>query len=106
VREDGDGRGQAPEAPEVQYFALLRDGGTAQDASGLIRRTHTRPIPTDEAIGNDFAWHPTEYLRLYRLGHNDTDHVEITAEAAQALLGRWRATWAARSTDPPQTSGP
>jgi hypothetical protein len=54
----------------VQYFALLRDGGTAKTASGLVRRTHTSPIPTDEAIGRDLIWHPTEYPRLYRLGHN------------------------------------
>lgn len=82
--------------PTVQYFALIRDGGTAEDATGLVRRTHTRPLPTDEAIGNDLDWHPTEYLRLYRLGHNDRENVEVSAEFAAQLLERWRAKAAAR----------
>lgn len=83
------------EAPAVQYFALLRDGGTAETASGLVRRTHTTPMPTDEAIGRDLEWHPTEYLRLYRLGHNDQAHVEVSAEFAVQLIEAWRTKWAA-----------
>jgi hypothetical protein len=78
------------ETPAVQYFALLRDGGTAENASGLVRRIHTTPVPTDEAVGRDLLWHPTEYLRLYRLGHNDQDHVEVSAEFAAQLIERWR----------------
>ncbi|MGH8962198.1 MAG: hypothetical protein ACRDWT_13585 [Jatrophihabitantaceae bacterium] len=83
------------ETPAVQYFALLRDGGTAETASGLVRRTHTTPMPTDEAIGRDLEWHPTEYLRLYRLGHNDQAHVEVSAEFAAQLIEGWRTKWAA-----------
>lgn len=79
----------------VQYFALLRDGGTPEEASGLVRRTHTTPVPTDESIGRDLSWHPTEYLRRYYLGHNDQDHVEVTPEFASQLIERWRAKWAA-----------
>ncbi|MBS2963328.1 hypothetical protein KGA66_09745 [Actinocrinis puniceicyclus] len=77
--------------PAVRYFALISDGGTADDATGLVRRTHTRPVPTDEAIGNDLDWHPTEYLYLYWLGHNDQAHVEVSAEFAAQLVQRWRA---------------
>lgn len=79
------------ETPAVQYFALLRDGGTAETATGLVRRTHTTPAPTDEAVGRDLLWHPTDYLRLYRLGHNDQDHVEVSAQFAGELIERWRA---------------
>lgn len=104
MNEHGDGDGHAEE-PAVRYFALLGNGGTAQNATGLVRRTRTRP-PTDEVIGNDLAWHPTEYLRLYHLGHNDIDHAEITADAAAALLERWRIKWAARSSDSTPPPGP
>lgn len=82
----------------VQYFALIPDGGTAEEAIGLVRRIHTQPMPTDEEIQNDLEWHPSEYLRLYRLGHNDQPHVEITAESAARLLERWRAQAAARDS--------
>jgi hypothetical protein len=87
------------ETPAVQYFALLRDGGTAETASGLVRRIHTKPGPTDEVIGNDLQWHPTEYLRLYRLGHNDQAHVEVSAEFADQLVERWRAKRQAAAPD-------
>ena len=83
------------QTPQVQYFALLREGGTAENASGLVRRIHTAPVPTDEAIGRDLLWHPTEYLRLYRLGHNDQEHVEVSEQFAAQLIERWRAKAAA-----------
>jgi hypothetical protein len=83
--------------PTVQYFALIRDGGTAEEAIGLVRRVHTRPLPTDEVLGNDLEWQPTEYLeRYYVLGSTDGDHVEITAELAAQLIDRWRAQAARR----------
>lgn len=88
------------ETPAVQYFALLRDGGTAETASGLVRRIETKPMPTDEVIGNDLDWHPTEYLHRYWLGHNDQDHVEVSAEFAVQLLERWRATRQPAASDP------
>ena len=78
--------------PAVRYFALLDDDGTPEDATGLVRRVATVPIPTDEAVGRDLEWHPTDYLeRYYKLGTMDRDHVEVTAEFAEALLARWRA---------------
>lgn len=77
----------------MQYFALLRESGNAETASGLVRRIHTKPRPTDEVIGNDLEWHPTEYLYLYWLGHNDQAHVEVSAEFAAQLIERWRAKW-------------
>lgn len=79
------------DTPRVQYFALIRDGGTAEDATGLVRRIHTSPRPTDEAIHNDLQWHPTEYLvRYYVLGSMDREHVEIDKATADRLLTRWR----------------
>ncbi len=83
--------------PAVQYFALIRDGGTAEEAVGLVRRIHTQPVPTDEAIGNDIEWHPTDYLdRYYILGSMDGNHVEVTAEFAAQLIERWQAQAAAQ----------
>ena len=80
------------DVPVVRYFALIKDGGTPEAATGLVRRVATHPLPTDEAIGNDLEWHPTEYLeRYYRLGTMDREHLEVTAEFAEELLARWRA---------------
>lgn len=76
----------------MRYFALIPDSGTAEEATGLVRRLPTSPRPTDEAVGRDLEWHPTEYLaRYYILGTMDQDRVEITPELAATLLARWRA---------------
>ena len=51
----------------------------------------TTPRPTDETIGDDLEWHPTDYLeRYYTLGSMDRENVEITAEFAEDLVARWR----------------
>jgi hypothetical protein len=85
--------------PSVQYYALIKDDGTVEQATGLVRRVHTRPLPTDEAIGNDLDWHPTDYLERYYLrGSMDREHVEITADRAAQLVDRWHAQAAARSS--------
>lgn len=77
---------------EVRYFALIPDNGTAEQATGLVRRLPSGPRPRDHAIHSDLEWHPTDYLdRYYILGTMDQDHVEVTAEFAEALLARWRA---------------
>jgi hypothetical protein len=82
----------ASDEPTVRYFALIKDGGTAEEATGLVRRVPTTPRPTDEAIGNDLEWHPSDYLeRYYTLGSMDRENVEITPEFAEELLARWRA---------------
>ena len=38
----------------------------------------------------DLQWHPSEYLRRYRLGHNELDHLEISEEEAEAVIAHWR----------------
>lgn len=76
----------------VSYYALLAGGRTRENPSGLVRRTHTSP-PVDEVFRRDLTWQPTEYLERYRLGHNDTEHVEIPEDEANAVLARWRAAW-------------
>ncbi|SUA31400.1 Uncharacterised protein [Mycolicibacterium fortuitum] len=90
--------------PEITYYARLAAGRTPEEPSGLVRRIHTSPNAVDEIFQRDMQWHPTEYLRRYSLGHNDTDHEEITAEQAQAVIDRWRTKWREeerRSTDKP-----
>ena len=79
------------ETPRITYYALVPDDGSVDNATGLVRRVHTSPRRTDEAIGNDLEWHPTDYLdRYYILGSMDREHVEVSAEVAEGLLERWR----------------
>ncbi|MEV6360618.1 hypothetical protein [Nocardia asteroides] len=90
--------------PTVHYFALIDDergypdGWRARRITGLVRRTATRPTPTDEALGRDFVWRPTDYLHNYRPG-TDEPHEEISTETAERLIRSWRASRSNREPD-------
>jgi hypothetical protein len=88
----------------VSYYALLAGGRTRENPSGIVRRVHSDP-PVDQSFRRDLTWQPTEYLARYRLGHNDTEHVEITEEEATAVLDRWRATWPLQDALDPDRQG-
>jgi hypothetical protein len=76
--------------PEVTYYALIDRDHPPERPLGLVRRIHTKPVPKDERLQRDLEWHPSEYLRLYALGHDPHDHVEITEEEANAAIAWWR----------------
>jgi hypothetical protein len=83
--------------PDVTYYALIDENRPLERPKGLVRRIHTEPLPTDEVFGRDLQWHPTEYLRLYYLGHNEVDHVEISEEQAEAIIAARRERQARKS---------
>jgi hypothetical protein len=76
--------------PEITYYARIDEDHPPERPTGLVRRIHTEPVPTDQAFHRDLEWHPTEYLRRYYLGKEYDDHVEITEEQANAVIARWR----------------
>jgi hypothetical protein len=76
--------------PRITYYARVTRVHGTTDPAGLVRRIHTEPVPTDEALQRDLQWHPTEALYRYWLGHNDNDYVEITEEEADSIIARWR----------------
>lgn len=70
------------------YYAKIREGFPRDRPSGIVRRRIVNGVTCDEAFTRNLRWEPTEYLRLYELGHNDVEHVEITqAEAAAFIEG-------------------
>lgn len=91
VTYQGDGCRPEQEMLPVSYFAILVDPAHPRGrTAGLVRRVHTEPVPTDEAVHRDLQWHPSEYLRRYHLGDVDGDHVEITEAEAEAAIAYWR----------------
>ncbi|MFG3099441.1 hypothetical protein ACGFZL_02730 [Streptomyces sp. NPDC048182] len=72
----------------ITYFAKIREGYPRERPSGILRRRLVGRDDTsyDEAFTRNLRWEPTEYLRLYELGHNDVDHTEISEiEAAHHI---------------------
>ncbi|MEU0626654.1 hypothetical protein [Streptomyces sp. NPDC005989] len=76
-------------AGRITYFAKISEGYPRSSPRGILRRRLTgRNARTthDEAFTRNLRWEPTEYLRLYELGHNDIDHVQISEREAAAFI--------------------
>lgn len=73
-------------ADMVTYYALVSNDYPRSNPQGIVRRRRAGDFTSDEAFTRNLRWEPTEYLRLYELGHNDDDHVEITAEEAHRFI--------------------
>lgn len=70
---------------KVTYYAKFSDEYSPSNPSGIVRRRVVEGVGYDEAFTRNLRWEPTEYLRLYELGHNEVDHVEITEAEANAF---------------------
>lgn len=81
---DSDAKGK------VTYFAVVDEGFPRERPMGLMRRRAVgrEPVTHDEAFSRNLRWEPTDYFDLYALGHNDTDHVEISEIEAAAFIDR------------------
>lgn len=73
---------------KTTYYALLAAGRTREDPSGVVRRREDGEKVVDEAFTRNLRWEPTDYFDRYRLGHNETDHVEITEAEAEQFVNR------------------
>ncbi|WP_394849959.1 hypothetical protein LZC95_21200 [Pendulispora brunnea] len=71
---------------KVTYYAKFDEGYSRANPCGIVRRRVVDGIKYDEAFTRNLRWEPTEYLELYRLGHNEVDHEEITKEEADAFI--------------------
>lgn len=71
---------------EITYFAKISEGYPRSSPRGIVRRRVDDGRTYDEAFTRNLRWEPTEYLRLYELGHNEIDHVGITEIEAAAFI--------------------
>lgn len=70
----------------VTYYAMFSDGYSRSSPHGIVRRRIVSGVAHDEAFTRNLHWEPTEYLRLYALGHNEVDHAEISEAEAAAFI--------------------
>ncbi len=71
---------------DITYYAKISDEYTRNNLRGIVRRRTDEGQTYDEAFTRNLRWEPTEYLRLYELGHNEVDHVEISAVEAARFI--------------------
>ncbi|GHK01040.1 hypothetical protein SY2F82_28370 [Streptomyces sp. Y2F8-2] len=75
-----------PRSGDITYYAKFSEGYSRSNPQGIVRRRMVNGVAHDEAFTRNLRWEPTEYLRLYELGHNEVDHVEISEAEAAAFI--------------------
>ncbi|MFE2964373.1 pentapeptide repeat-containing protein [Streptomyces sp. NPDC059340] len=75
-----------PLSAGTKYYAKISEGYSRSNPQGIVRRRMVDGVAHDEAFTRNLRWEPTEYLRLYELGHNEVDHVEISEAEAAAFI--------------------
>jgi len=75
-----------PRSGDITYYAKFGEGYSRSNPQGIVRRRIVGGVAHDEAFTRNLRWEPTEYLRLYELGHNEVDCVEITEAEAAAFI--------------------
>jgi hypothetical protein len=81
-------------ADERVYYAIVRDGKTVNDASGLARRTHTPQGRLDEAIRRNLTWERDSVIYEWERGEElGTTLVEISEAEAERLIEGFRQKW-------------
>ena len=77
----------------VKYYAIVGSGRTAQNPSGIARRTTSADGPIDEALRRDLTWQRDSAIIEWEHGDVGADLVEITEAEAQALIERYQEKW-------------
>lgn len=81
-----DVRVLGPRSGDITYYAKFSEGYSRSNPQGIVRRHIVNGVAHDEAFTRNLRWEPTEYLRLYELGHDEVDHVEISEAEAVAFI--------------------
>ncbi len=80
---------------ETKYFAVLGQGRSVADPSGLARRTFTAEGRLDESLRRDLTWVRSSEIYQWERGENfGPELVEISEDEAEALIERFRRKWA------------
>ena len=81
-------------AEDVVYYAIVPNGRSANEPSGLARRTFTSAGRLDEALRKDLTWQRDSAIYEWEHGEDPgADLIEISAADAERLIERFRVAW-------------
>jgi hypothetical protein len=79
---------------EVVYYAVVGQGRTVDNPSGIARRTSTGLGRLDESLSRDLTWKRSSEIYQWERGENfGPELVEISAGEAEELIARFRERW-------------
>jgi hypothetical protein len=80
----------------VSHYAIVGGGRTAENPSGLVRRSYTPSGRIDEALSRDLSWKPTSAITQWEYGNLSSELVEISEADAAQLIDHFREKWGAQ----------
>jgi hypothetical protein len=80
-------------AEPATYYAIVGPGRTAQNPSGIARRTLSEDGPVDEALRRDLTWQRDAAIIEWEHGDVGPKLVEISEAEALDLVERFRRKW-------------
>lgn len=79
----------------ITYYALLLDGDTRENPSGMARRgTDADGGLSDEVLTADLTWSQTPLIAGWMRGDTTFDFIEISEADATQITQRLRQRWA------------
>lgn len=78
----------------VTYYAMLLEGDTRLEPSGIARRATSRDNALrDEVLTREGAWSPTPLIAGWQRGDSTFDFVEVSEAEAERVIERLRERW-------------
>jgi hypothetical protein len=78
----------------IVYYAILRDGDTPDQPSGLARRTFTAQGRLDESLRRDLSWARDSAIYEWERGEEmGARLIEISEAEAAELIEQFREKW-------------
>jgi hypothetical protein len=78
----------------IVYYAIVRDGDTPNQPSGLARRTFIPEGRLDETLRSDLSWERDSAIYEWERGEEmGANLVEISEAEARELIERFRVRW-------------
>jgi len=78
----------------IVYYAILRDGDTPDQPSGLARRTFTAQGRLDESLRRDLSWARDSAIYEWERGEEmGARLIEISEAEAAELIEQFRVKW-------------
>jgi L-ribulose-5-phosphate 3-epimerase UlaE len=81
---------------KITYYAMLLEGDTRRNPSGVSRRRECDDGLLDEAFQRNLSWAPTPLIASWKRGDTTFDFIEISEDEANQIIDAFREQWSSR----------
>ncbi len=78
---------------KITYFAIIGDGRSISNPSGLVRRLEYDDGQEDEALRGDLSWKFTPVILEWERGDFGEQLVEVSHGQAEKIIEYFRGRW-------------